>query len=173
MARRAAGDGWQVVITGRRPEALAATADGVTVLLISIAGAALDTTLVSGDMTVTRGAIPAEVAAGMRTATVEIAGYGRATVGWMATAIGALRLQTGVAPAAAAGIAVRASGGASNQSVLLDTAIERRWTRTVLIDYYLRAAGSPLTPLTTVTLSGVLSSPVAGDLPLTVNLDLE
>lgn len=154
-------------------EGVAATADGATVLLISIAGADLDTTLVSGDMAVTQGAIPAEVAAGMRTATVEIAGYGRATVGWMATAIGALRLQTGIAPAAAAGIAVRVSGGAANQSVLLDTAIEHRWTRTVLIDYYLRAAGSPLTPLTTVSLSGVLSSPVAGDLPLTVNLDLE
>lgn len=152
-------------------QGVTATADGATVLLISLSGDPLDTTAVSGDLTVEQGAIPAEVGAGMRSASVEIAGYGAATVGWMAQAIGALRLATGIAPASAAGIAIRADGGADNRSVLLDTAIEHRWARTVAVDYYLRAAGAPLTPLTTVSLAGVLSSPVAGDLPLTVTVE--
>lgn len=148
------------------------TVNGPVIVLISLTREPLDTEVVSGDLSLEAGGVPAEAVEGLRTADVEIVGYGAMTDEWMTQAVSSLRLAIGIAACVNAGIAIRADGGSNNRSAMVDTQIEARWSRNLSVDYAIRGAAQPLTPLSTVLVSGVLETQTGGS-DLSLDLSVE
>lgn len=149
------------------------TVSGPVIVLISLTQQALDTSVVSGDISLEVGGLPAETVEGLRTADVEIVGYGAMTDEWMTQAVASLRLAIGIQACVNAGIVIRADGGINNRASMVDTQIEARWSRSLSVDYAMRGAAQPLTPLSTVLLSGVLHSQTGDDIDLSLDLNVE
>lgn len=126
-----------------------AEASGATLTVSPIVGA-LSVSETDANLS-TGTTVPVELVVGTARASVSVQGYGDGSLAYLEKARRRLRSESVIAQNDEDGVTIRATGGVSNLSALVDTAIESRHLLEVEVDYGFAESGETFVALGTVS----------------------